>query len=326
MGWFPPCETVLIDNSCWEAREASKEIDERHRMKLLLAIDSSSASQHVIAEAAARPWPSGTRFCVLHIVDVLGMGRSLAMIDEEKRYGQTLVAAAAEKLVRAGHETNTDVLVGFPRKAVVQYAKEWGADFVMVGSHGQGALSRFLLGSVAQAALHTAPCSVEVVRRGIHEPPSRRGMKILLGTDGSDGASVAVKSVANRPWPASTQVKIISAVQLLVPGNELMMSSSSPIYPTSLLEEVWDEVRSSAHEAVAEARKTLEAAGMKIVPGETTPEGDPRIVLLAQAKEWDVDLIVLGSYGRRGMDRILMGSVSESVALHAHCSVEIIRG
>lgn len=105
-----------------------------------------------------------------------------------------------------------------------------------------------------------------------------------------------------------------------------MMSSSSPVYPTSLLEEVWSEVRSSAHEAVAEARKTLEAAGMKIAMGETTPDGDPRVVLLAQAKEWDADLIVLGSYGRRGMDRILMGSVSESVALHAHCSVEVIRG
>lgn len=295
-------------------------------MKILLAIDSSSASQNVIAEAATRPWPSGTRFCVLHIVDVLGMGRSLAMIDEEKRYGQTLVAAAAEKLVRAGHETSTDILVGFPRKAVVQYAKEWGADFVMVGSHGQRALSRFLLGSVAQAVLRTAPCSVEVVRRGIHESSSSQGTKILLGTDGSDGASVATKSVANRPWPAGSQVKIISAVQLLVPGNELMMSSSSAIYPTSLLEEVWNEVRSSAHEAVAEARKTLEAAGMKILAGETTPDGDPRAVLLAQAKEWDADLIVLGSYGRRGMDRMLMGSVSESVALHAHCSVEVIRG
>lgn len=294
-------------------------------MKILLAIDSSSASQNVIAEAVIRPWPSGTRFCVLHIVDVLGMGRSLAMIDEEKRYGQILVAAAAEKLVRAGHETSTDILVGFPRKAVVQYATEWGADFIMVGSHGQGALSRFLLGSVAQAVLHTAPCSVEVVRRETLESSSRQGMKILLGTDGSDGSSAAIKSVANRRWPVGSQVKIISVVQLLVPGNELMMSSSSAIYPTSLLEEVWTEVRSSAYEAVAKARKTLETAGMKILAGEMTPEGDPRVVLLAQAQEWGADLIVLGSYGRRGMDRILMGSVSESVALHAPCSVEVIR-
>ncbi|MGB7025370.1 MAG: universal stress protein [Candidatus Acidiferrales bacterium] len=294
-------------------------------MKILLAIDSSSASQNVIAEAVIRPWPSGTRFCVLHIVDVLRMGRSLAMIDEEKRYGQILVAAAAEKLVRAGHETSTDILVGFPRKAVVQYATEWGADFIMVGSHGQGALSRFLLGSVAQAVLHTAPCSVEVVRRETLESSFRQGMKILLGTDGSDGSSAAIKSVANRRWPVGSQVKIISVVQLLVPGNELMMSSSSAIYPTSLLEEVWTEVRSSAYEAVAKARKTLETAGMKILAGEMTPEGDPRVVLLAQAQEWGADLIVLGSYGRRGMDRILMGSVSESVALHAPCSVEVIR-
>jgi|SRR6185437_15433305 len=294
-------------------------------MKILLAIDSSSVSQNVIAEAATRPWPSRTRFCVLHIVDVLGMGRSLAMIDEEKRSGQALVAAAAEKLIRAGRETSTDILVGFPRKSVVQYAQEWGADFVMVGSHGQGALLRFLLGSVAQAVLRTAPCSVEVVRRRIDESSSSRGIKILISVDGSEGASAAAKSVASRPWPAGSQVKIISAVQLLVPGNELMMSSSA-IYPTSLLEEVWGEVRSSAREAVAETRKMLEAAGMKIPAGETTPEGDPRVVLLAQAKEWDADLIVLGSYGRRGMDRILMGSVSESVALHAHCSVEVIRG
>lgn len=199
VGWFPPCETVPKGNSCWEVRDASKELDEKHRMKILLAIDSSSASQNVIVEAATRPWPSGTRFCVLHIVDVLGMGRSLAMIDEEKRYGQTLVAATAEKLVRAGHETSSDILVGFPRKAVVQYAKEWGADFVMVGSHGQGALSRFLLGSVAQAVLRTAPCSVEVVRRGIPESSLRRGIKILLSTDGSDGAAAAIKSVTSRP-------------------------------------------------------------------------------------------------------------------------------
>ena len=142
-----------------------------------------------------------------------------AILDDDRRRkhsGKALVTAAAEKLVRAGHERSTDILVGFPRKAVVQYAKEWGADFVMVGSHGERALSRFLFGSVAQAVLRTAPCSVEVVRRGIPESSSCRGMKLLPGTDGSDGASVAAKSLANRPWPAGSQVKVISAVQLLV--------------------------------------------------------------------------------------------------------------
>jgi nucleotide-binding universal stress UspA family protein len=53
--------------------------------------------------------------------------------------------------------------------------------------------------------------------------------------------------------------------------------------------------------------------------------GEPRAVILDAAKTWGSDLIVLGSHGRRGMDRFLMGSVSEAVAIHAHCSVEVVR-
>jgi len=55
------------------------------------------------------------------------------------------------------------------------------------------------------------------------------------------------------------------------------------------------------------------------------PTGDPRAVILDAARAWPADLIVLGSHGRRGLDRFLMGSVAESVAIHAHCSVEVIR-
>jgi nucleotide-binding universal stress UspA family protein len=53
--------------------------------------------------------------------------------------------------------------------------------------------------------------------------------------------------------------------------------------------------------------------------------GEPRAFILDEAKAWGADLIVLGSHGRHGLDRLLMGSVSESVALYAHCSVEVVR-
>ncbi|MFZ0415049.1 MAG: universal stress protein [Candidatus Acidiferrales bacterium] len=295
-------------------------------MKVLLAIDSSVASQSVICEAATRPWPPGTRFCVLHVVDIRGAGRFSPIIEEQKKSGQALVAQVAEKLARVGRETSTEVLIGFPRKTVVQYAKEWGADFVMAGSHGQGPVARFLLGSVAQAVLRTAPCSVEIVRRNASElRPSGHAMKILLATDGSESAVAAAKSVANRPWPAGSQIKIVSAIELLAPGNEMAAWSPASVYPASLLEEVWNDARTRANEAVAESRKTLEAAGMNIAKESVMPEGDPRYVLLSQAKEWGADLIVLGSHGWHGIDRMLMGSVSESVALHAQCSVEVIR-
>ncbi|HEV2488468.1 MAG TPA: universal stress protein [Candidatus Acidoferrales bacterium] len=296
-------------------------------MKILLAIDSSEASRGVIQEAKSRVWPKGTEFRILHVVDLSGIGRLVTLIEEEKRAGEALVKDAAGKLAGTGNMASTEVLVGFPRTAISEYAKAWKADFILVGSRGRGAVARFLLGSVAQGVLRTAHCSVAVVRRQVRErSESEQGMKVLLATDGSDGAAAATRSIAGRPWPAGSHFKVVSVVELLMPENSISVSSSAPVYPASLLEEVWSDARKRAREAVAEARKTLTAAGLKIVDGETAPEGDPRAVLLDQAREWGADLIVLGSHGRRGIDRLLMGSVSESVALHAHCSVEIIRG
>lgn len=295
-------------------------------MRVLLAIDSSDVNQSVICEAIKRVWPPKTEFRILHVVDIAGMGRFAAMLDEEKRVGEALVRTAAEKLSSPTRSVTTESLVGFPRTAISEYAKAWNADLILVGSRGHGAVARFLLGSVAQAVLRTAPCSVEIVRRESREHLAPHvGLKILLATDGSHSSSVAAKSVASRPWPAGTQVKVISVVELLLPENAMSISSPAPVYPASLLEEVWADARKRARDAVSDARKTLCSAGLKIEDGESTPDGDPRVVLLDLAEQWGADMIVLGSHGRRGLDRMLMGSVSESVALHAHCSVEVIR-
>jgi nucleotide-binding universal stress UspA family protein len=295
-------------------------------MKILLAIDASTTSQSLVERVASRPWPSGTRFVVLHVVNLAALGRFAAMLDQEKKAGQSLVAGAAEKLIHAGLDASTDILVGFPRKTIAEYAKEWGADFVMVGSHGQSPMARFLLGSVAQAVLRRASCSVEIVRCGQEAVWKKtNAMSILLATDGSESATAAVKSIISRPWPEESQVKVVSVAELVVPGSEIDASSSCPVYPTSLLEEIWCEAREHAREAVVQARKILETAKIRVVLGECSLEGDPRIVLLDQARGWCADLIVMGSHGRHGIDRILMGSVSEFVAMHAPCSVEVIR-
>jgi nucleotide-binding universal stress UspA family protein len=105
-------------------------------------------------------------------------------------------------------------------------------------------------------------------------------------------------------------------------------SAASPLCPeyptTSVLDQVWKEARTRAEEAVADARKTLCAKGLNVDDWKT-PVGEPRAVILDEAKAWGANLIVLGSHGRHGLERMLMGSVAESVALHAHCSVEVVR-
>jgi nucleotide-binding universal stress UspA family protein len=295
-------------------------------MKVLLAIDNSQASKYVVEEAAARPWPAGTVFSIVNVVDPQPFAKLPLAIEDAKRKGQELVKAAAETLSRSSHKADYESFVGFPKSGLSEYAKEWGADFVMAGAHGQGALKRFLLGSVAQGILRTAPCSVEIVRPSSHgAPASSHPLKILLATDGSEFSAAAANSIVSRPWPKGSQVKIVSAVEVIVPDNQVAGYPLSAAYPVSLLEELMESARTHAKEAVEHARGLLDAAKWNVAEGEATPMGDPRIVVLDEAKKWAADLIVMGSHGRRGFDRFLLGSVSEGVAIHAHCSVEVIR-
>ncbi len=74
---------------------------------------------------------------------------------------------------------------------------------------------------------------------------------------------------------------------------------------------------------LAQAAQTLRPAGFKVTS--SVEEGDPREVILNSADTWNADLIMVGSHGRKGFDRLLVGSVSEAVARHARCSVEIVR-
>jgi nucleotide-binding universal stress UspA family protein len=297
-------------------------------MKVLLGIDASNASQHVLAEVANRPWPVPTTFAVVHVVDMYGLTRVPGLMQESHRQGLALVQAAAEKLRRADRQASIEVLFGTPRREIAEYARRWNADLIMVGSRGQGALARFLMGSVAQGVLHTAPCSVEIVRpqaSGLSGPT--RAMKILLATDGSEFSIAALGSVASRPWPEGSEIKLLSVEELpAVLPNQMTASSLSAMYPASLLEELLAAARTHAEEAVENARIVFRRSNLRVVKeGNCYPLGDARMLILDEAKEWKADLIVLGSHGRRGLDRLLMGSVAESVAVHAHCSVEVIR-
>ena len=227
--------------------------------------------------------------------------------------------AATSELRQSGLEVVSEIQAGLPKKAIVEYAKNWGADLIMVGSHRSNAVARFLLGSVSRAVLRSAPCSVEIVRpspRGV--PASSRGMKLLVGTDGSNCSEKATHAVANRPWPAETLVRVISVREPIAPESTMALDPS-------LMEEILERERRRAEDALTSARQILSSAGLKLCDSSETLFGDPRSVLLDEAKSWGADLVVVGSHGLHGLDRVLLGSVSEAVAMHAHCSVEVIR-
>jgi nucleotide-binding universal stress UspA family protein len=146
-------------------------------------------------------------------------------------------------------------------------------------------------------------------------------MKILLAVDGSEYSDAAVKSVASRPWPAGTIVKVFAAVELpFVPTTETWA------LPDSYYAELEKAQAEKAQVAIDKAVKTLrESQGLVFEIITETHIGQAQSVILDEAEKWGADLIVLGSHGYRGFKRFLLGSVSQAVAAHANCSVEIVR-
>jgi len=289
-------------------------------MKVLLAIDRCDSQ--VISQVTSRPWPPDTLFCVMSVVDLRHWEGLPELIHDAKYAAESVVKCAADKLTKSGHRAFPETTVGFPKEAISTYAKEWSADLIMVGSHGHGAVTRALLGSIAQAVLHGAHCPIEIVRPVPESRASTQGMKILLATDGSECSAKAVDFVANQPWPARSEVRILS-VAPLVPADVPSLASQFSAPLPNLVDELRKRARMQAGEAVASARKTLTPTGLDIY--HATPMGDPRVTILEEAKTCDADLIVLGSHGRHGLERFLMGSVAEAVAANATCSVAVVR-
>ena len=147
-------------------------------MKILLAIDGSPCSEAAVAEVARRPWPGDSQLRVVSVVEppgaltaepYMGVGGYFEEVERLKKKQADEVVESAADALRAGAgtaamEVSTEVLTGSPKRTIVEDAEEWGADLIVVGSHGYHTWERMLLGSVSQSVAAHALCSVEIVR------------------------------------------------------------------------------------------------------------------------------------------------------------------
>lgn len=285
-------------------------------MKLLIAVDGSTGSDAVVREVASRPWPGGSECCVLTAIDPFFFTKAPLLLAAAKEDTQRTLDGCAENLKASSLRVSTEILLENPRRGIPKAASEWKADLIVMGSHGTGAFVRLLMGSTAQAVLRHAGCSVEIVREGRRKSG---GMHVLVPTDGSDCAEAALRSVAARPWPEGTEIRVICVPEVPV------LAGAYPYYPPEVVLEVAAANDAHAREAVQKGARILEKAGLNVMQEVLEPRESPVRAILSMADLWSADLIVMGSHGRRGFDRYVMGSVSESVALHAHCSVEVVR-
>ena len=146
-------------------------------MKILLAVDGSTCSDRAVDEVARRPWPAESEIKVVSITEtpmaaaMEPYGFSQTYFLELEAVGRKRTQQAIDRALERLNEGQTkslkisyEMIQGMPKKAILDAANDWGADLIVVGSHGYGVLDRFLIGSVSNAVAIHAKCSVEIVR------------------------------------------------------------------------------------------------------------------------------------------------------------------
>jgi nucleotide-binding universal stress UspA family protein len=147
-------------------------------MKILLAIDDSKYAGAAINQILAQTGALGAEVRVLHVVEPMpvfadgeswGSGPEFEILrKEQEKHGEELVTRAAKTLRDAGCKVTTKVEWGYPKVVILDQAREWRADLIVLGSHGRKSLEHFLIGSVSEAIARHAGCSVEIVRQPKH--------------------------------------------------------------------------------------------------------------------------------------------------------------
>ena len=156
----------------------------------------------------------------------------------------------------SGWQVSHEVRNGSPGFELLNCAREWSADLIVVGSHGHTALGRFVLGSVSQKVLTEASTSVHVGRS--NPGTGKSGERILIGVDGSPGALAAVRAVAKRHWTEGSEIRIVVADDV-IRGNPIWLL----IPPVrEFVDEVRAEERTQAEQfAIAAAKELREGLG-----------------------------------------------------------------
>jgi nucleotide-binding universal stress UspA family protein len=292
-------------------------------MRILLAMDGSASSDTARNLVASLAWPEASVIRLVAVVEpmsavVAGLAPYSATEFDDRAVAASLEARLAESaasLAKAGRTVETLVLHGRPASAIVEEALEWRAELIVLGSRGLGRLRSMLLGSVSAEVVDHAPCPVLVARSSSIGP-------VLVAVDGSDSARRAVEHLADARYLAGHPVHVLTVGPLLHAGLPYwamnVADSRAPAY-----QDLAAEDRRRTETQAARAAEELARDGYDV--RWTIGGGDPAHEILEAAVNFGCDLIVMGSRGLTGLERIRLGSVARNVLLHASASVLIVR-
>jgi nucleotide-binding universal stress UspA family protein len=286
----------------------------REAEALLVSVaDGLVGAYFPVAEVAG---PAATSRRVTSVVE-LARERAVMLLAEARE----AAGRARSQVVSSfpGWEVRSAVLEGDPSEELLRRAEAWRPHLIVVGSQGRSALGRLLLGSVSKTVAGRAHGSVRVARRGAEKeegaPP-----RIIIGVDGSAGATRAVRAVWSREWPAGTEVRLVAVDDGSGPVRLADVTPNLAEFGTARNEGPPVNARLMAEGA----RVVLLSKGLSA--SVEIREGDPRRVLMDEARGWAADSVFVGSHGLGHLgERSGLGGVSAALVTNAACTVEVVR-
>lgn len=284
-----------------------KSIGKKTARPLLMPTDFEMASVRAFAYAVKLAGLTGARLEILHVIKTVSDSGSFT---PDRRHLNSLKTAALLELGRltrvAGEariSADPSLRFGVPDACILEAVEQLHPEMIVMGTEGRTGWDRLRLGSTAETVVREATCPVLAVHGGLagdapHHHARVKVERLLLATDFSACAEEARRALcvlAQRTNGSIRVVHVAADEPAMKPGTRKM---------NGLLEDL--------------RRNHPEAEGL-CLPGE------PVETILRQAAQWRADVIAVGTQGRRGLSRLLLGSVAEGLLRRAGCPVLVVR-
>ena len=259
--------------------------------RILVALDGSAESEQILEEAD-RIAPAGAAFDLLHVIPIPNRaipGVGLNLEDLAAIYLESVAERFPDRQVR------TFVWRGTPEEEIPKAAVSLEADFLALTTHARRGVSHLLMGSVAEVVVRDAPVPVLLTRPGL-KPPAQPLERILVPFDGTEGSGEIFDIVRTLAAGREPEVLLLEVMTPFVADLSTLGVPAPTPDPAPALEEQVRRLRNLGLHASA-----------------VVAYGDPAAQILLQARKFHVDLIAMATSGRKGLSRLLLGSVAESV-------------
>lgn len=277
--------------------------------KYLIGVDGSEQSRVALGWGLARATERGADVELLHVADDSFLSESVAFLSEAQQASEQMLASETEYARSLGFtgKITGSAVVGHPIAEIEEASRH--ADLLVLGEHGGSRLSGSFFGTRAVKAAATAHCPVAVIPKGDVHPNAA----VVVGIDGSEASKHAIAFAAEEAsFRGLPLVAVYAWMPPLTPGLEYLWS-----------EELVDSQRAAAEEAIAIGIAGLASRYPDLEVRREIVQAPP-VAALVQAAE-GAELLVVGSRGRGGISRLLLGSVSHGVLQALPCPVIVTR-